>query len=213
MQIKVTTKGPVDFVDTWYVFPVDLTCSAGAPCMPYAINGTQNNDWLNWDFALVVGQPSGASSVQTELVQFITEPNTTIKVPAIVQNYAPGLELTVANCGSRNQFCVTFLRRIFNGIEPGPTPSPSGPAGNWYINFLAVAPQASFNQNNPVGQVIFAPGFGGLNDQTFTFPVNTPGLDVATQFDQTLYAPPSPPWMTAPNASAQLTQFEVSNYP
>lgn len=213
MQIKVTAQGPIDFVNNWYVLPFDLTCAGGGNCMPYAVNGTQANNWLNWDFELVVGQPNGSSSVQAQLIQFLNQTNNTTKVPVFVTNFTPNLDLTVTNCGTQNQFCVTFFRRIFNGQQPGPTPPPGGPGGTWYINFLVASPQAGFNQTNPVGQPIFAPGSGGLIDQTFTFPANPPGLNVANHFDIVMNAQPAPPWMQAQDAAAQLTQFEVINNP
>lgn len=215
MQIKVTAQSNLDFVNNWYVLPFDLTCANGTPCTPYAVNGTQTNNWQNWDFEMVIGQPNGSSSVQAILYQFLNLTNSTTKYATQVQNFTPNIDLVVnPNCnGSNTQFCVTFFRRIFNGINPGPTPPPGGPGGTWYLNFLVASPQAGFNANNPVGQPIFAPGTGGLTDQTFQFPANPAGLDVSTNFDQTLNAQPSPPWMQASSGAAQLTFFEVRNNP
>lgn len=215
MQIKVTAQGTLDFVHNWYVLPFDLTCAAAGNCMPYAANGTQANNWSNWDFEIVVGQPNGSSSVQAALIQFINQTNSTTKQPVLVNNYAPNVDLVVnPNCnGNNTQFCVTFFRRIFNGIQPGPTPPPAGPGGTWYMNFLVASSQAGFNAGNPVGQPIFAPGTGGVQDQTWTFPANPPGVDVTTSFDTPYNGQLPPAWPQAPSQASQLTQFEVINNP
>lgn len=219
MQIKVTTQGPLDFVNNWYVLPFNLHCS-GSPqnCEPYAINGTGANNWLNWDFEMVVFQPNVASPLQTAFYQFVAPqsgPNTTQKAPVFLNNYSKQDLVVNPNCnGTNTQFCVTFNRRIFNGVQIGPSPTPAptkGPGGTWFVNWLVASPQAG--AGGPPGQVIFAPGQGQLNDQTFQFPAANPGIDVTTAFDQQWLAQPSPPWMQAPNAAAQITGGEVINNP
>jgi len=220
MQIKVTTQGQLDFVNNWYVVPFNLHCASSPQnCEPYAINGTNANNWLNWDFELVVFQPNVASPLQTAFYQFVTPqsgPNTTQKTPVLLNNYSRQDVVVNPNCnGTNTQFCVTLNRRIFNGLPstlPNPTPAPTnGPGGTWFVNWLVASPQGA--PTGQVGQVLFAPGVGGLTDQTFQFPSGSPGIDVTTHFDQQWLAQPSPPWMQAGNAAAQITGGEVINNP
>lgn len=221
MQINVTTQGQVDFVNNWYVLAFNLSCpSLGQqPCMPYAVNGNAAHNYQNWDFELVLAQPNGSSTVQPFFYQFVTV-NGNVKQPYLLTNYNPAQDIHV-NTNSNNsgtQFSVTFFRRIFNGVQntgPNPTPAPSnGPTTPWYMNFFVASPQAGVG-STPPGQVIFAPGVGGLTDQTFTFPASSPGLDPTSSFDLPWTGLGSPPWMMPSNGSpsAQIIGGEVINNP
>lgn len=222
MQIKATAQGQLDFVNNYYVLPFNLTCTDSPQnCEPYAYYGNQTQNWRNWDFELVLSQQNASSSVKATLIQFISTQNGNVsqKVPRIVEDsiaYPHDINVN-PNCNSSGtQFCVTFFRRIFNGVVTGATPPPpNGPAGTWYVNWLVSTPQTGPN-GETTGQLEFAPGNGYQSpggDQTFQFPSGAPGLDPTTSFSVPWFGLTPPAWMQAPNPAAQLTNGEVSNNP
>ncbi len=220
MQIKFATQGPLDFVNNFYVLAFN---TSGTGTEPYAQNGSQQQNWLNYSFEIVVGQPNFASQVQVALWQFVTTQSTnggTIKQPYRIQ-YNPQDIVLNPNCnGTQTQFCLTIYRHVFNGItataapsasptagataSAAPTSSPiNGPASTWFVNWFVASPNG-----NPSGQVISAAGPFGVTDTTFI-----QQYDMTTAFDSpwTQGLPPVVP--SAPSPSSQIVGGEVLNSP
>lgn len=191
MQVKFTTAQPLDFTNVRYVIMFNTTATGG---MPYA-NGYLNN-YANYSFAIVVGGNGTASNVQ--VIQYVTQQGSgTAPFPTPVIYSSLQLQFTQP---AANQFVVTFDRRLFNGVAP--TPTPAGPNPNlWYANWFTT--NGSF-------QPIDAPGLGGPQDTSFTFPPSgTPGFDVSTTFDQQWTAVAG--WPQVNPSSAQIVGGEIIN--
>ncbi len=228
MQIKFSTQGPLDFVNNYYVLAFN---TSGTGSEPYAQFGNQQQNWLDWSFEIVVGQPNAGSQVQVSLWQFVSTQSInggTIKQPYRLQ-YNPQDIVLNPNCNNtQTQFCVTINRQVFNGItataapssspsaspssSPSPTPSGSpaptstplnGPASTWFINWFVASPTG-----NPTGQVISAAGSFGITDTTFI-----QQYDMTTQFDSPWTQPLPPAVPAAPNPSSQIVGGEVVNSP
>ncbi len=212
MQIKFSTQGPADFVNNYYVLAFN---TSGAGTEPYAINGNQTQNWLNFSYELVIYQANTSSAVQASLWQFVSTQSTnggTIKTPVRVNVINPQDLFVIPNCGSANQFCVTLNRTIFVTAFTSPTPSPSpsaspgppnGIANTWFINWFIASPAGS-----PSGQVISAAGTFGITDTTFN-----KLYDITTSFDQTWSQPLPPAVPAAPSQASQITGGEVLNVP
>lgn len=238
MQIKFSTTQPMDFVNTWYVIALNTQGAVnGTNGMPYP-GRIQINAWTNFSFEIIVSQTQGQTGPSVSLIQFVPQANTgggTIKVPTQVTGYTPQQLVLTPNCNSQGtQFCVLIDRNLFAGLgsttpppssspstspsaspstspsgSPSPSPSPGALTGTWYINWFTVEPS---NPGGTGGQVIDAPGLGGVNDLQWT-PAGSP-YDTATAFDVPWNADPAWP---APNSSlnpgAQIAGGEVLNTP
>lgn len=227
MQIKFNTAGPMNFSNVWYVIAFN---TSGTGTEPYAINGNQNREWLDFSFEIIVSQAPGQLSPQATLIQFITQPGVgggTVKVPSQPLGVTPQQLQLNPNCnGQQTQLCVTVDRALFAGlaqtaptaapsVSPSPSASPSAsptaqPFANvWFINWFTVNPSSS--PTNP-GQVIDAPGLGGPNDTSF-LPPNPPShnYDTTASFDYPWNAVPG--WPQVQNSSAQIAGGEVLNAP
>ncbi|MFN2448569.1 MAG: hypothetical protein ABR508_02080 [Candidatus Baltobacteraceae bacterium] len=220
MQIKYSTQAQLDFVNNRYVLAFDLFCTdVPQNCEPYATYGTQLQNYRNWDFEMVVGQPNASSPVQVAFWQFQTQStvNGTQKV-AIQAPFIPNVDIVInPNCdGNQMQFCLTINRRIFDGVQiANATPPPAnGPGGVWYINWIVASPQGGAN-GQPAGTPSWAPGQQGVNDTTFQFPDGNPGLDVTQSFNLAWTAQPSPPWTqnAGTGPSGQVAGGAVINSP
>lgn len=236
IELKFNTYQPMDFTNVWYVFVLNTSGTGGEP---YALNGNQQQNWLNYSFEVVVYQLPGQSAPQASIIQFLIEPGTnggTIKTPSRPFVVSPQQLVLYPNCnGSQTQLCVQIDRRIFAGLLFTPTPSPSpsasptsspstspspGPSvspttqpfgGSWFINWFTVNPTSA--QGNP-GQVIDAPGQSGPNDLTW-LPPNPPGgvYDTTTTFDFQWQGVPPPGWVQVTPSAAQIQGGEVINTP
>ncbi|HZZ65986.1 MAG TPA: hypothetical protein VFE17_10835 [Candidatus Baltobacteraceae bacterium] len=222
MQVKFLTQAPPDFVNNWYVLAFN---TSGNGVEPYAINGNQLNNWLNFSFEIVVFQPNANSAIQAVLIQFVSTqgPNGPLKTPVQVCCPPPQDLIVIPNCGTQNQFCVTLSRNIFitqycspspssspssspaPSATPSATPSPSSScvANTWNVNWFVASPNG-----NPTGQVISAAGSYGVTDTTFQKTYN-----VTTTFDQTWTQPLPPAVPQAPSQAAQIAGGEVANEP
>ncbi len=226
MQIKFSTQGTLDFVNNWYVLAFN---TSGTGTEPYALYGSQQQNWLDYSFEIVVFQANAGSPVQAALYQFITSQagNGVLKQP-VRKLFNPQDIVVTANCnGTQTQFCVTINRNpVFTGINASPTPtasatispspsptssatssptaSPSNaPASIWFVNWFVASPTGS-----PAGQVIDAPGLTGPNDTTFK-----QQYDVTTSFDVPWTQPLPPAVFAAPGPSSQIVGGEVLNAP
>lgn len=212
MQVKFLTQSQPDFVNNWYLLAFN---TSGNGTEPYAINGNQLQNWLNFSFEIVVFQPNANSALQAAVWQFVSTqgPNGPLKTPVQIIGINPQDLIVTPNCGTQNQFCVTFNRRIFitpycTG-SPGPSPSPSpSPSSNcvattWNINWFVASPGG-----NPAGQVISAAGPFGVTDTTFL-----KRYTVTDRFDQTWTQPAPPGVPQAPSQAAQIMGGEVVNEP
>jgi len=210
MQIKFQTQGQADFVNNWYVLAFNTTGTAE----PYAINGNQNQNWLNFSFVIRIFQPNASSALQAQLWQFVSAqgPNGPLKQAVLIGPINPQDLVVTPNCGTQTQFCVTLNRRIFltayscgsASPSPAPTGSQSSCVGTtWFINWFVTSPVG-----NPVGQIVAAAGPFGVTDTTFI-----KQYDVTAAFDQswTQGRPPAVP--QAPSAASQITGGEVLNNP
>ena len=192
MQVKFTTAQPLDFTNVQYVVMFNTTSTGG---MPYA-NGYLNN-YANYSFAIVVGGNGLASQVLVQ--QYVRQPGVSGGSVTLQSIPYTSLQLQFSQTTSK-QFIVTFDRRLFNGIVPTPTPGGSNP-NLWYANWFTT---------NGSGQPIDAPGLGGPQDTSFTFPVSgAPGFDVSTTFDQQWTSVAGWPQVTP--ASAQIIAGEIVN--
>lgn len=218
MQVKFLTQSAPDFVNNWYVLAFN---TSGNNVEPYAINGNQLNNWLNFTFEIVVYQPNASSAIQAALIQFVSTrgPNGPLKTPVHVCCPAPQDLIVTPNCGTQNQFCVTLTRNIFitqyctpspsssPSSSPSPSPAPSAASScvsnPWNINWFVASPGG-----NPTGQVISAAGSFGVTDTTFQ-----KTYDVTTTFDQTWTQPLPPAVPLAPSQAAQIVGGEVANEP
>jgi hypothetical protein len=193
MQVKFTAAQPLDFTNVQYVVMFNTTATGG---MPYA-NGYLTN-FANYSFAIVVG--GNGTSSQVQVIQYVRQPGTgggTIAFPTVIPYTSLQLQFSQT---TSNQFIVTFDRRLFNGVVATPTPGGSNP-NLWFANWFTT---------NGSGQPIDAPGLGGPQDTSFTFPPSgAPGFDVSTTFDQQWTAVAGWPQVTP--QSAQITAGEIVN--
>jgi hypothetical protein len=199
MQVKFTTAQPMDFTNVQYVVMFNTSTSGG---MPYA-NGYQTN-YANYSFALVVGGNGTTSSVQ--VIQYVRNTGVgggQVASPVNLPYTPQQLQANLNSNGQNTQFTITFDRRLFNGIVATPSPVPGANPNLWYINWFTT---------NGSGQPIDAPGLGGPQDQTFTFPTTgLPGSDISTSFDQQFSA--NAGWPQVTSRSAQIAAGEVINAP
>jgi hypothetical protein len=199
MQVKFTTAQAMDFTNVQYVIMFNTSTSGG---MPYA-NGYQTN-YANYWFAIVVGGNGVLSSVQ--VVQYVRNTGVgggQVASPQVLPYTPQQLQFNLNSNGQNTQFTVTFDRRLFNGIVPTPSPAPGANPNLWYANWFTT---------NGSGQPIDAPGIGGPQDQTFTFPTSgLPGFDVSTSFDQQFNA--NAGWPQVTPRSAQIAGGEIINSP
>ena len=194
MQVKFTTKAPMDFTNNQYAVIFNTSTQGGEP---YA-NGFLTN-FANYSFAIVVG--GNGSLAQVQVIQYVRSPGVgggTVASPQSIPYTPQQLQFNLNSNGQNTQFTVTFDRRLFNGIVA--TPTPVGNANLWYVNWFTT---------NGSGQPIDAPGLGGPQDTSFTF--GLPGIDVSTSFDTQWVAAAGWPQVTP--ASAQITAGEVINSP
>ncbi|HKU66817.1 MAG TPA: hypothetical protein VJP85_03480 [Candidatus Baltobacteraceae bacterium] len=226
MQIKFNTYQQMDFTNVWYVLALNTSgvVAPGTTGEPYAFNGNQQQNWINYSFEIIVSQLQGQSGPTASLYQFVSQSNPgggpPIKVPTQLTVSDAQMHLN-ANCnGSGTQFCVTIDRHVFSGVGPTATPSPtaspssspsSSPApaigGVWYINWFTVTPGSPPSG----GQVIDAPGTQGPSDQRW-LPPNT-NYDTTTAFDLLWNGVPPPGWPQVANPAAQISGGEVLNNP
>jgi hypothetical protein len=235
MQIKFNTVAPLQFANVWYVIALNTSGTGGEP---YAINGNQTQNWLDYSFEIIVFQLPGSSAPQAELIQFISQPGIgggTVKTPSQPLVVTQQQLQLIPNCnGSGTQFCVTVDRHVFAGLinsgatptpspttspstspspsaSPSATPSPPPFGGTWYINWFTVNPA---NAPQAGGQVIDAPGTGGPLDTTWV-PPNPPShnYDTTTAFDASWQYVAPPGWPQVANQAAQIAGGEVLNNP
>lgn len=237
MQIKFNTAGTMDFTNVWYVIALN---TSGTGTEPYAINGNQQQNWLDYSFEIIVFQGQGQIAPQAELIQFLTQPNPgggTVKVPSAPFTVAQQQLQLNPNCnGSQTQFCVTIDRHLFSGLNgsapsaspsssPSATPSTSPSASPSGSPSASPTPGAfsgvvyvnwfTVNPSGAVaagGQVIDAPGLGGATDHSW-LPENPPShnYDTSRTFDYPWNAVPG--WTPVSSAAAQIAGGEVLNSP
>lgn len=237
MQIRFTTAGPPDFTNNLYILAFNITGGG----MPYAPNGNQLMNWVNFDFEVVVQNINGVPTPQ--MFQFVSHNGVgggTIKQPfGPLQATPQQLFVTVgASCnGDPNSFCLNISRELFVGSSPGtatpstspsasPSPSPTAsaspspgpsvtglPSGVWFVNWFVAS---TSSQNGPPGQVVDAPGIGGVTDKTFTFTVDTTSALSCTGTNTTsacTWNAPGAGWPSAPSAASQIVGGAVFNSP
>jgi len=242
MQMKFSTYQPMDFTNVWYVVALNTAGPApGTNGQPYAINGNQQQNWLNYSFEIIVYQLPGQTSPQPALIQFVSQQSVgggTYKSPVRLI-YNPQQLVLTPNCnGLGTQFCLLVDRHLFSGINGSPSPSPTGSASptptptSSPTSSPSVSPSASpspsafagtWNINwftvTPAiggagtgGAVIDAPGPQGVNDQTW---LPSPNLtyDTTTAFDWTWNAVQPPGWPQVNPPAAQIAGGEVLNSP
>jgi hypothetical protein len=234
MEIKFNTYpgAPMDFANVWYVIALNTSGPApGTPGMPYAVNGNQVQNWLNYSFEFIIYELQGQTSPSVAFIQFVTQPGTgggTIKVPTQPLTVSSQQVQLYANCnGSQTQFCLIIDRHIFSGLGVGtPTPSPTASgtpspapsatptasptpgaiAGSWFINWFTVSPSGG---PTAAGSVIDAPGLGGASNANWLPPNGA--YDTTTDFDLTWNAIPPPGWPQVTPSAAQIAGGEVLN--
>jgi len=197
-QVRFTAGAPLDFQNVAYIVAFNTSGTGGEP---YAINGNQTRNWQDYSFEIVLG--GGGGIVQPTVFQFITQNRGggSVKVPFRLQPTAQQLQFD-PNCnGQGTQLCVTFDRRLFNGIQTGgsPSPSPTPQSSQWFVNW--------FTADASTRQPLDAPGLGGVNDTSFVFGP----LDTTVSFDQLWTAAAG--WPQAPTPQSQIVGGEVLNNP
>lgn len=240
MQIKFNTYQPLDFANVWYVIALNTSGpAAGTNGEPYAVNGNQQMNWLNYSFEIIVYQLQGAAAPQAALIQFVTQQSAgggTIKVPTQAFTLTPQQLQLNPNCnGAQTQFCLTIDRHVFSGLgQPSASPSPSSSPSSSPSASPSASPggSPSASPSPPAvsgvwyinwftvtpsggpsagGSVIDAPGPLGPGDQTW-LPPNT-NYDTSTTFDQLWNAVPPPGWPQVTPKAAQIAGGEVLNSP
>ncbi|HEV3155264.1 MAG TPA: hypothetical protein VGZ02_15755 [Candidatus Baltobacteraceae bacterium] len=125
MQIKFSTQGTLDFTNFWYIIAINTGQNPMGVGEPYAFYATQQYNYRNLDFEMIVASQNGVPSVT--IYPFVNQTGAsggTVKVPATPILYTPQDLQLYANCnGQQTQFCITFNRSIL--LLPNmPTPSP-----------------------------------------------------------------------------------------
>ena len=241
MELMFTTSQPLDFTNVWYVFGINTSGPAnGTNGEPYAVNGNQNQNWLNYSYEIIVYQLPGQSGPQAALIEFVTQSlgGALVKVPTSPLTFTPQQMQLIPNCdGTQTKFCVIVDRHIFSGITPTSNPSPttspsSSPSTSPSPSSSpSTSPSPSASPSPPAvsgvwyinwftelpganGQgagVIDAPGALGPSDQTWQ-PPNI-SYDTSTSFDWKWTAVPPPGWPQVNPAAAQIAGGEVINVP
>ncbi|MGZ3496921.1 MAG: hypothetical protein ACXWNK_10275 [Vulcanimicrobiaceae bacterium] len=221
IQVKFTTSQALDFTGHRYVI---LFNTSGSGREPYPLYANAQANYRDLSFEFIVGGNGAGAVVQAIEIFRQQGVSGTVVGTQIPFPVPPNLLFVDPNSnGLGTQFSVTFDRTIFYGLvtpTPGPaasaTPSPSPsasssaspsaspaaipttqPQNTWFINY------ATTDMN---GNLLDAPGIGGPQDTTFTFPVN-----VTTTFDQQFTVAPGS--TRASDPAAQIAGGEVLNNP